>query len=106
MGVINMQTDRQTDKQTDKQTDSSHVHVCQQYIQFVRVGLGLGFGLENKEGTTKQTWTSLTNRQTDRLTDRQTNLIEWYLLLHLNSMLHCAVNIVSKMLTHLRILRK
>ena len=37
------------------------------------MGLGLGFGLENKEGTTKQTWTSLTNRQTDRPTDRQTD---------------------------------
>ena len=50
-------------------------------------------------------------RQTDESTDRcaeiysQTDLIEWYFLLYLNGMLHRAVNVVSKMLTHLLILR-
>ena len=38
--------------------------------------------------------------------ERQADLIEWYLLLYLNGMLHRAVNVVGKMLTHLLILRK
>ena len=51
----------------------------------------------------------MSDRQTDRQTkiqigrDRWTDLIEWYLLLYLNGMLHRAVNVVSKLLTHLLI---